>query len=98
MTSAFSGRTLLAFALLHSVLGVAAVQCWDRVARPHVQGKRNPSKMVGAERGHQRAGRLKPKSQTTSQSDHRTTALSNTLKLSHAMWGHPGWRVHGGEV
>ena len=27
---------------------------------PHVQGKRNPSKMVGTERGHQRADRLKP--------------------------------------
>ena len=37
---------------------------------PHVQGKRNPSKTVGAERGHQRADRLKPQSQTTSPSDH----------------------------
>ena len=37
---------------------------------PHVQGKRNPSKTVGAERGPQRADRLKPQSQTTSQSDH----------------------------
>ena len=36
---------------------------------PHVQGKRNPSKMVGTEKGHQRADRLKPQSQTTSQSD-----------------------------
>ena len=27
---------------------------------PLVQGKRNPSKTVGAERGHQRADRLKP--------------------------------------
>ena len=27
---------------------------------PHVQSKRNPTKMVGAERGHQRADRLKP--------------------------------------
>ena len=27
---------------------------------PHVQGKRNPSKMVGVERGHQRADTLKP--------------------------------------
>ena len=26
----------------------------------HVQGKRNPSKTVGTERGHQRADRLKP--------------------------------------
>ena len=37
---------------------------------PYVQGKRNPSKMVGAERGDQRADRLKLQSQTTSQSDH----------------------------
>ena len=36
----------------------------------HVQGKRNPSKTVGAERGHQRADRLKPQSQKTSQSDY----------------------------
>ena len=36
---------------------------------PHVQGKRNPTKTVGAERGHQRADRLKPQSQKTSQSD-----------------------------
>ena len=27
---------------------------------PHVQGKRNPSKMVGVGRGHQRADTLKP--------------------------------------
>ena len=27
---------------------------------PHVQGKRNPSKMVGVARGHQRADTLKP--------------------------------------
>ena len=37
---------------------------------PHVKGKRSPSKMVGTERGHQRADRLKPQLQTTSQSDH----------------------------
>ena len=39
-------------------------------AAMHAQGKRNPSKMVGAKRGHQRADRLKPQSQTSSQSDH----------------------------
>ena len=33
-------------------------------------GKRNPSKMVSPKRGHQRADRLKPQSQKTSQSDH----------------------------
>ena len=51
----------------------------------HVQGKRNPSKTVGVARGHQRADTLKPCSQNTSQSNHtRTTALSNSMKLSHA--------------
>ena len=56
----------------------------------HVQGKRNPSKMVGAARGHQRADTLKPYPQKTSQSNHiRTTALSNSMKLSHALWGPP---------
>ena len=48
------------------------------------QGKRNPRKMVGVATGHQRADTLKPYSQKTSQSDHtRTTALSNSMKLSH---------------
>ena len=28
----------------------------------------------------------------------RTTALSNSMKLSHALWGHPRWAGHGGEV
>ena len=52
---------------------------------PHAQGKRNPSKMVGVTRGHQRAYTLKPYSQKTSQSNHtRTTALSNSMKPSHA--------------
>ena len=27
-----------------------------------------------------------------------TTASSNSVKLSHAMWVHPGWMGHGGEV
>ena len=45
----------------------------------------DPSKMVGVARGHQRADTLKPYSQKTSQSNHtRTTALSNSMKLSHA--------------
>ena len=60
--------------------------CWiSREEIPHVQGKRNPSKMVGVARGHQRADTLKPYSQRTSQSNHtRTTALSNSMKPSHA--------------
>ena len=60
---------------------------------PHVQGKRNPSKTVGVARGHQRADTLKPYSEKTSQSNHtRTTALSNSMKLSHT-WGatQDGW-------
>ena len=60
--------------------------CWSSCEEiPRVQGKRNPSKMVGVARGHQRADTLKPYSQKTSQSNHtRTTALSNSIKLSHA--------------
>ena len=54
---------------------------------PLIQGKRNPSKMVGVARGHQRADSLKPQSQKTIQSDHRTTALSNSVTLSHAVGG-----------
>ena len=41
--------------------------------------------MVGVARGHQRADTLKPYSQKTNQSNHtRTTALSKSMKLSHA--------------
>ena len=41
--------------------------------------------MVGVARGHQRADTLKPYSQKTSQSNHtKTTALFNSMKLSHA--------------
>ena len=41
--------------------------------------------MVGVARGHQRADTLKPYSQKTSQFNHtRTTALSNSMKPSHA--------------
>ena len=60
--------------------------CWSsREEIPHAQGKRNPSKMVGVARGHQRADTLKPYTQKSSQSNHtRTTALSNSMKLSHA--------------
>ena len=41
--------------------------------------------MVGVARGPQRADTLKPYPQKTRQSNHtRTTALSNSIKLSHA--------------
>ena len=60
--------------------------CWSiREEIPHTQGKRNPSKTVGVARGHQRADTLKPHSQKTIQSNHTTTtALSNSVKPSHA--------------
>ena len=60
--------------------------CWrSHEEIPHAQGKTNPSKMVGVAREHQRADTLKPYSQKTSQSNHtRTTALSNSMKPSHA--------------
>ena len=80
--------------------GAAAVLCWNSCEEiHHVQGKRNPSKTVGVARGHQRTNTLKPYSQKTSKSNHtRTTALSNSMKLSHALWGHPRWAGHGGEI
>ena len=66
---------------------------------PLVQGKRNPGKTIGVARGHQRADTLKAYSQKTSQFNHtRTTALSNSMKLSQAVWGHPRQAGHGGEV
>ena len=63
-----------------------AVLCWSSHEEiTHAQGMRNPSKMVGVARGHQRADTLKPYSQKASQSNYtRSTALSNSMKLSHA--------------
>ena len=59
-----------------SKVGSSAVLCWSSCEEIlHVQGKRNPSKTVGAEGGHQRADRLKPQSQKTSQSDHMDHSL-----------------------
>ena len=50
--------------------------------------------MVGIARGHQRADTLKPYSQKTSQYYHtRTTALSNSMKPSHACRATQDWRV-----
>ena len=50
--------------------------------------------MVAVVRGPQRADTLKPYSQKTSQSNHtRTTALSNSMKPSHACGATQGGRV-----
>ena len=69
--------------------------CWSSCEEIlHVQGKRNPSKMVGVARGHQKADTLKPYSQKTSQSNHtRTTVLSNSMKLSHDLGATQDGRV-----
>ena len=69
--------------------------CWSsREEIPHTQGKRDPSKMVGVARGHQRADTLKPYSQKTGQSNHtRTTAFSNSMKPSHACGATQDWQV-----
>ena len=60
--------------------------CWSRREEiPHAQGKRNPSKMVGVARGYSEGRHTETILQKTSQSNHtRTTALSNSVKLSHA--------------
>ena len=78
-----------------SKVGSSSALCWNsREEIPHVQGKRNPSKTIGVARGHQRADTLKPYSQKTSQSNHtRTTALSNSMKLSHTRGATQGGRV-----
>ena len=65
---------------------------------PHDQGKRNPSKTVGVVRGHQRADMLKHNHRKLANLITQTTALSNSMKLSHAVWGHPRQMGHGGEV
>ena len=83
-----------------TLLGAVAALCWSsHEEMPHVQGKRNPRKMVGVARRHQRADTLKPESQKSSQFNHtRTTALSNSMKLSQTLWGLPSWAAHGVEV
>ena len=74
--------------------GAAATLCWSSHEEiPNVQGKRNPSNMVGTERG--------IRGQTDWNHNHRqlanlitqTTALSNSMKLSHAMWDCQDGRV-----
>ena len=77
------------------VQGAAAALCWGRREEiPHVQGKRNPSKTAGVARGHQRNHTHRKLVNLITQA----TALSNSMKLSHAMWGHPRRAGHGGEV
>ena len=59
-----------------------------------IQISEEASQVVGFARGHQRADTLKPYSQKTTQSNHtRTTALSNSMKLSHAFGATSNGRV-----
>ena len=60
--------------------------------------KRNASRMVGVARGHQRTDTLKPYHRKLASLIKQATALSNSKKLSHAMWGHPRLAGHGGEI
>ena len=91
-------RALLRWATPRRRSGAAAALCWSsHEERPHVQGKRNSGKTVDTGRGDQRADRLKPHRQLANLITW-TTALSNSMKLSHAVWGHPGRMGHGGEV
>ena len=73
--------------------------CWSSLEEiSHVQGKRNPSETVGVARGHQRADAETHNHRKLANLITRTTALSNSLKLSHAVWGHPGWTCRIGDV
>ena len=85
-TNPKSDETLHRIVILFPKQGAVAVLCWSSCEEiPHAQGKRNSSKMIGVARGHQRPDTLKPYSQKTRQSSHtRTTALSNSVELSHA--------------
>ena len=59
--------------------------------KSQVQGKKNPSKMVGTERGHKKADRLKPQSQTTSRSDSMEHSLVKLNETKPCHVGHPRW-------
>ena len=58
--------------------GVGAVASWHWSCQEeilHIQGQRNPREMVSTGRGHQRAGRLKPQSQQSNQSNYKDHSL-----------------------
>ena len=80
-------------------LGVVSVLCWSSCEEiPHVQLKRNSSKTVSTERGYQRAEDWNHNHRQLANLITWTTALCNSMKLSHAMWGHPRRVGNGGEV
>ena len=75
----------LGYLLLGTGHGVSPPSCSLLQHCTAAQGKRNPHNMTGAERGHQRADSLEPQSQKTNQPNHRSTVLSNSMKLNHAV-------------
>ena len=73
--------------------------CWSSPEEiPHVKGKRNPSRTVGVARGHQRADIQTITFRKLINLITRTTALSKSMKISHAVCDHPRWVGHGGVV
>ena len=84
---------------LSSVVGAAAALCWSSCEEiPHVQGKRNPSKTVGVVKGIRGQTHCNHNHGKLASLIEGIPALSNSMKLSHAMWGHPRRTGHGGEV
>ena len=77
-------------------LGAVAALCWSSPEEiPHAQGKRNPVCLTceASEGRHTNHNHRKLANLIT-----QTTALSNSMKLSHAVWGHPRQAGRGGEV
>ena len=92
-------RLLLRGATLCPRSGEAAVHCWSsREEIPHIQGKRTQVRWQMLREG--------IRGQIDWNHSHRqlanlitwTTALSNLMKLSYAVWGHLRRGGHGGEV
>ena len=73
--------------------------CWSSHEEiPHAQGKRNPSKKLALREGIRGQTDWNHNQRQLANLITWTTALSNSMKVSHAMWGHPRWTGHGGEV
>ena len=67
--------------------------CWSSHEEiPHVQGKRNSSEVVGAERGHQRADRLKTQSQLANLITRTTACLTKPCRMGPPKTDRSWWR------
>ena len=72
--------------------------CWSSCEEiPHVQVKSNPSKIASVVRGHQGADTLNHNHRNLANLITSNTALSNSMKLSHAALAHPRQMGHDGE-